>query len=189
MDFSNLWKHFYNSLMLLFTKYECMWLTAISMSLSRCITYHDVYVQQSHATNRLLPWCKVNFWRFVAMLLLRYKDQQQNNPLATFATNLCRQRRVHEWTASSSLHDTISVNLTLVECEFHTVKKTVIARIKSINRNQDADFSFFQKCLVLWQTLYGLHIFLRKLPFAGNQQCKMTLSLFKKSSICWESTM
>ena len=30
---------------------------------------------------------------------------------------------------------------------------------------------------------------LRKLPFAGNQQCKMTLSLFEKSSICQESTM
>jgi len=30
---------------------------------------------------------------------------------------------------------------------------------------------------------------LRKLPFAGNQQCKMTLSLFEKSSICQASTM
>jgi len=30
---------------------------------------------------------------------------------------------------------------------------------------------------------------LRKLPFAGNQQCKMTLSHFEKSSICQESTM
>jgi len=27
------------------------------------------------------------------------------------------------------------MNLTLVQCEFHTVKKTAIARIKSINRN------------------------------------------------------
>jgi len=69
------------------------------------------------------------------MLLLRNEDQKQSNPLATFATNLCRQRRVHEWTASSPLHDTISVNLTLVQCEFHTVKKIAIARIKSINRN------------------------------------------------------
>jgi len=30
-------------------------LTAISMSLSRYITCQDVYVQQSHATKRLLP--------------------------------------------------------------------------------------------------------------------------------------
>jgi len=43
------------------------------------------------------------------MLLLRNKDQQQKNPLATFATHLCRERRGHEWTASSSLHDTTTV--------------------------------------------------------------------------------
>jgi len=49
----------------------------------------------------------VNLCRFVAMLLLRNKDQQQKNPLATFATHLCRQRREHEWTASSSPHGII----------------------------------------------------------------------------------
>ena len=135
MDFSDLWKHCYNLLMLLFTKHKCTWLTTISMSLSRCITCHDVYVKKSHATKRLLPRRKVNIWRFVAMLLLRNKDQQKNNPLATFVTRLYRQRRGHEWTASSSLHDTTTVNLTLVQCEFHTGKKTVIARIKSVNRN------------------------------------------------------
>jgi len=69
------------------------------------------------------------------MLLLRNKDQQLNNLLATFATHLCRQRRWHEWTASSSLHDTITVSLTLVQFEFHAGKKTVIARIKSSDRN------------------------------------------------------
>jgi len=61
-----------DSLMLLSTKYKCTWLTAISMTLSRYITCHGVYVQQSHATKRLL----VNFWRFVATLLLPNKDQQ-----------------------------------------------------------------------------------------------------------------
>jgi len=56
MYFSNLWKHCYiDSLMLLFTKYKRMWLTAISMSLSRCITCQDVCVKQSHATKRLPP--------------------------------------------------------------------------------------------------------------------------------------
>jgi len=44
-----------DSLMLLFAKYKCTWLTAISMSLSRCITCQDVCVQQSHAMKRLLP--------------------------------------------------------------------------------------------------------------------------------------
>jgi len=30
---------------------------------------------------------------------------------------------------------------------------------------------------------------LGKLPFAGNRQCKITLSLIEKTPICWESTM
>ena len=51
----------------------------------------------------------------------------------TILSRLSQQRRRHEWNASLSLHDTITVNLTLVQCEFHTGKKTVIARIKSIN--------------------------------------------------------
>jgi len=34
------------------------------------------------------------------MELLRNKDQQQKNPLATCATRLCRQRRGYEWTAA-----------------------------------------------------------------------------------------
>jgi len=62
--------------MLLFTKDECTWLSAIGMSLSRCITCQDVCVQQSHATKRLPPQYEVNLCRFVAILLLRNKDQQ-----------------------------------------------------------------------------------------------------------------
>jgi len=56
------------------------------------------------------------------MLLLRNKDQQQNNPLVTFASNLCRQRRVHEWTASSPLHDTVWTWL-LCNVSFKPAKK------------------------------------------------------------------
>jgi len=41
--------------MLLFIKYKRTWPTAISMSLSLCITCQDVCVQQSHATKRLPP--------------------------------------------------------------------------------------------------------------------------------------
>ena len=50
---------------------------------------------------------------------------------------------------------TQAVNLTLVQCEFHTGKKTAIARIKSVNRNEDADFRFFQICLVLNPNFHG----------------------------------
>jgi len=42
----------------------------------------------------------------VAMLLLHNKGQQWNNSLASLETCPCRQRNGHEWTASSSLHDT-----------------------------------------------------------------------------------
>jgi len=47
--------------MLLFTKYKCTWLTAISMSLSRCINCQDVGVQQSHAAF-LKPWVAKALW-------------------------------------------------------------------------------------------------------------------------------
>jgi len=41
------------------------------------------------------------------MLLLRNKEQHQNNALASFvAFWVCRQRSGHEWSASSSLHHT-----------------------------------------------------------------------------------
>jgi len=43
------------------------------------------------------------------MLLLRNKDQQLNNPRASFATCLCSQRSGQERTAISSLHDTRTV--------------------------------------------------------------------------------
>ena len=54
-----------------------------------------------------------------------------------------RRGRRHEWTTSSSLHRTRTVKLAFVQCEFYTGKQSVIARIKSINRNRDADFRFF----------------------------------------------
>jgi len=52
------------------------------------------------------------------MLLIHNKDQQQNNPLASLETCLCRQTSGHESTASSPLHDTKTVNL----CECHSGK-------------------------------------------------------------------
>jgi len=75
---------------------------------------------QQNACHRNIKWI---FYRFVAMLLLRNKDQQQNNPLATFATHLCRQRRGLEWTASSSLNDTTTVNWLLCSVSFIQAKK------------------------------------------------------------------
>jgi len=43
-----------------------------------------------------------------------------------------------------------------VQCEFRTGKKNVTARrTKSINGNEDADYSFFQKYLVLNPNFHG----------------------------------
>jgi len=42
------------------------------------------------------------------MLLLRNKEQQQNHPLASIATSLCRQRSRHELIIA--WHDTRTVN-------------------------------------------------------------------------------
>ena len=122
--------------------------TAISMSLSRYITCQGVCVQHTHATKRLVPQYKVNICGFVATVLLRNNDQQQNNPLATFTTRLCGQRKRHEWTASPSLHDTVTVNLTLVQCELHTRKKLPLQESNQLIGIYDADFSFFGKYLV-----------------------------------------
>jgi len=42
-------------LMLPYTQYKTTCLSDIKQSLSRCITSHDVCVQQPHETKRLLP--------------------------------------------------------------------------------------------------------------------------------------
>jgi len=97
----------------------------------------------------------VNICGFVATVLLRNKDRQQTNPLATFTTRLCRQRKRHEWTASPSLHETVTVNLTLVQCEFHTGKKLSLQESNLLIEIWDANFSFFGKYLVLNPNFQG----------------------------------
>jgi len=129
--FSNLWKHCYNSLILLFTKYKCTWLTAISMSLSRCITCHE----QSHATKRLLPWSKVNFLRFVACYCYAINTNSR-----TIRSRLSQPTSAGKRGYMSELqaHHCMTLYLwTWVLCSvsFMPAKKTVIARIKSIDRN------------------------------------------------------
>ena len=107
--------------LLLFTLYELAGSPLYQQSLSRS----NICFQQSHAAKRLFRNLKWTFWRFTQMLLLRIKDQQDNN-------------------------DNRTVNLALVQCECHTDKYTVIARIKSVNRNLTADFRFSKNfwCLV-----------------------------------------
>ena len=104
------------------------------------------------------------------MLLLRNKNQQSKNRLATFATPPLQTKEgtwvncklITAWHYHLTL-DSCAVwvsyrqknsvsfipNLTPVQCEFHTGKKTVIARMKSINRNWATDFMFSRKSLFL----------------------------------------
>ena len=51
-----------------------------------------------------------------------HKYQQFDSLLVSFATCLCRQKSGYAWTASSSLHDTRTVKLDLVQCECHARK-------------------------------------------------------------------
>jgi len=71
-------------------------------------------------------------WTFVVRLLLNNKDQYQNNPLASFATCICRQ-----WSGFSELqahHCKIPEQLTRLLCRVSvtSANKTAIAKIKSI---------------------------------------------------------
>jgi len=113
MDFSNLWKHWSiatASLMLLFTKYKTTWVTSIS---SHCLAALPAKMSAFNSPMPQNAYCRnfeVNLWRFVATLLLRNTEQQQNIPLASFATYFSRQMNGHEWTAGSSLQGTRTVN-------------------------------------------------------------------------------
>ena len=70
---------------------------------------------------------------------------QQKPIVEQFATkfrNLPLQTRSgHEWIASTSLHVIKTVNLTLVQCECHIGKQTVIARINPNNQNSIPDLT------------------------------------------------
>ena len=110
-----------------FTLHKSMWLTAISSHCLAALPARDVF--NSHM--RLNAYCRNLKRTFVAMLLLRNEGQFQNYPHPSFATCLCSQCSGHEWTASSKLHDTTTVNPALAQCVV-SENKTVAERIKSI---------------------------------------------------------
>jgi len=62
---------------LLFTQYKIPWIAAISSHCFAALPFKDVCVQQPQATKRLPipPKLEVNISRFIAILLLRNKDQ------------------------------------------------------------------------------------------------------------------
>ena len=121
---------------------KSMWLTAISSHCLAALPATDVF--SNHM--RLNTYYRNLKWTFVAMLLLRNESQFQNYPHPSFATCLCRQCSGLEWTASSKVHDTTTVNPALAQCECHigklSYRKTVVARITSIKLELQVFYQF-----------------------------------------------
>jgi len=114
-------------------------------SLSCCITCQDFCVQRSHAARRRISELEGNMRRFVAMLLLHNKDQQQNNS-RTFRSRFSQPAPAGKGAdmmnckLTTAWHENIEP-VALVQSVI-SAKKTAIARNKSINRNWDADVKF-----------------------------------------------
>jgi len=101
---------------------------------SHCIKVRDLLQSAVIASLHYLPQmsstvtCGLNAyfrnlkWNFVAMLLLRNEGQFWNYPHPSFATCPCRKCSGHEWTSSSKLYDTTTVNLAHVQYEGHIRK-------------------------------------------------------------------
>ena len=94
MDISNLWKHCYRLTHASFHKlsiyvayrYQHVTISLHYLHAKMCV--FNSLIQQNPGHRNIK-------WTFADLLpcLLRNKDQQQNNPLATFVTHLCRHRR------------------------------------------------------------------------------------------------
>jgi len=101
-----------------------------SLALSACHCLAALPAKMS-ALNSLMQqrgWYRNTKWTFADLLLCYcYAIKTNSRKIGSQLSqpHLCRQRKGHEWTANSSLHDTITWLLTLVQCEFHTGKKTV----------------------------------------------------------------
>ena len=109
--------------MFLFTKYKCTWPTAITISLLAALP------AKMSALNSLMQQnaCHRNIkWTFADLLPCYCYAIKTNS--RTIRSRLSQPTSAGKGgdmseLASSSQHDTITVNLTLVQCEFHTGKK------------------------------------------------------------------
>ena len=134
MYFLNLWKHCYiDSLMLLFIKYKCTWLTAISMSLSRCITFQDVCVQQSqqNACHRYTKWTFADLlpcYCYAIKTNSRTIRSPRSQPASAGKGGDMSELQAHHC-MTLQLWNRLLCRVSFIPA------KTVIARIKSINRN------------------------------------------------------
>jgi len=93
---------------------------------------------------------------FVAMWLLRNEDQQQNNPLESFATCACRQTNGHEWVKDKLI---TSQCMTPEEWTWLLCSVTVIPANKMSLQELNQKFCF-------------LEIFGSKSQFPGGRNCQ-----------------
>ena len=109
--------------MLLFTKCKCTWPTAITMSLLAALPTKMSTLNSLMQQNA----CHRNIKQTFADLLPCYCYAIKTNS-RTIRSRISQPTSAGKGgdmseLASSPLHDTITVNLTLVQCEFHTGKK------------------------------------------------------------------
>jgi len=90
--------HFFGAAMLLFhscffshnAKLRSVLLSAVTVSQIYCQRCLRSIIKITYVAKRLLPKLEVNLWRFVAMLLLRNKDQRSNYLLTSSVTRVAR---------------------------------------------------------------------------------------------------
>jgi len=109
--------------MFLFTKYKCTWPTAITVPLLAALPAKMSALNslmQQNACYRNIKWTFANLlpcYCYAIKTNSRLIRSRLSQPTSAGKGGDMREL------ASSSLHDTITVNLTLVQCEFHTGKK------------------------------------------------------------------
>jgi len=102
-------------------------------------TCQDVCVQQSHAAKR---YCRNLKWTFEDLLPCYCYAAKANSRTVIF---IFAGKGADLVNCKLSLHDTRTVNLTLVHCESHTGKQIAIARIKSIDTELICWFQVFYR--------------------------------------------
>jgi len=108
-------------------------------ALSAMMSAFNSYVRQN-AYHRNFKWTFKDL--FCCHVIATQQRQIVEQSASEFRSLHLQAKERNKWTGSSSLHDTRTVNLTLVQCECHIGKQIVITRINSTNRNQTADFTF-----------------------------------------------
>ena len=131
VDFSNMWKHCYRCFS---TQYEIMCFSATSSHCLAALPAKMPAFNSRARKKRLLQhhYLKWSFEDFFPRYCYAIKtnDKTIRLPVSQPAFAGKRKDRGHEWSPSSLLHETRTVNLTLAQCECQSAKYTVKASMK-----------------------------------------------------------